>query len=120
MTARLADYIREHGADVPGFNYVAAVEQQTCEGSKHHNPQPLMVRTYDLTRRSDNRPCSPAPSSKKRAKAPVRLCAVCYDNLTVYLAMLHSRGSSTGLRRDFGNSICAMGDRAWSYWQGQG
>ena len=67
-----------------------------CEGSKHHSPTPL-VTTLVLV-----------------GEEQVPLCPTCSFNFRVYYdLMIASNGSlSWKVRREFGNLIRALGDRA--------
>lgn len=113
MTARVAQYLRTKIGDVTDFEYAAVILQRECQGSKHHQPKPLMVRSYDLAKTTSDGAL--APSSVAKATDPVLLCSTCHDNLAVFLAMMASRENSSGMRRDFSNTICTLGDRAWEH-----
>lgn len=85
----------------------------TCEGSKFHSPTPLLVRPIylsDLTVLLTN-------EGILIGEDPVYLCGVCEDNLAVYLSIRWAYDGRLPLRvkRDFGNLIHAIGDRAWEH-----
>lgn len=86
-----------------------------CEGSKHHSPSPLVIRPIYLTSLLGE----VDGSTPVRAKGLVYLCATCRDNVTVYLSILHAYDGEAPLavRRDFGNLVLALGDKAWGYRQ---
>lgn len=84
-----------------------------CEGSKHHSPTPLLVRPHHL---SDEVP-NLIGSNERTGEDLVYLCSTCADNLTVYLSVLWAYDGATphSVRRDFGNLIRDLGDRAWTH-----
>jgi hypothetical protein len=87
----------------------------TCMGSKFHSPTPLLVRPVHL---SDvvTMVASDGPWTLLNEDL-VHLCATCEDNLAVYLTIRLAYDGDTPqrVRRDFGNTIRALGDRAWAY-----
>lgn len=94
---------------------LAWLQSGDCEGSRHHSPSPLLIRPYNLTAAMDTvlGQCSPTESET------VYLCSTCKDNLTVYLSVLYAYDGAPPLavKRDFGNIIRALGDRAWNAWR---
>lgn len=84
-----------------------------CEGSKHHSPSPLLVRPYYLSAAVDE-VLDQAPREEDDL---VYLCSTCRDNLTVYLSILYaySGAAPMAVKRDFGNIIRHLGDRAWEH-----
>ena len=85
-----------------------------CEGSKFHSPAPLLVRPLYLENAlgtlfygEETRP----------GEDLVYLCGNCWDNLTVYLWILYAYNGATpyAVRRDFGNLVRDLGDRAWQH-----
>ena len=51
----------------------------------------------------------------------VWLCSTCYDNVQVFvLLMARTEGDLTWeIRREFGNRIRDLGQRAWEHYQGE-
>ena len=102
--SRLATVI----AEAPGAPWVEVdMMGVPCEGSKFHSPRPLLVRPYDLA--GDDVPLAECDK--------VNLCGICEDNLALYLGILAAYEGETpcSVRKDFGNIIRALGDRAWSH-----
>ena len=94
-------------AEAPGAPWdEAAWVGVPCEGSKFHSPRPLLVRPHDLAVGDD--PLLPEGDK-------VNLCATCGDNLSLYLGILSAYDGATpcSVRKDFGNVIRSLGDRAW-------
>lgn len=87
-----------------------------CQGSKFHSPAPLLVRPIALSDAVTVLVLEQPGSSDEEV---VRLCATCTDNLTVYLSVLAAYAGQTpqAVRRDFGNTIRSLGDRAWALHQ---
>jgi hypothetical protein len=91
---------------------LAWVSGPPCDGSKFHSPTPLIVREYYLSdvvfTMKDN---------TSLHEDPVHLCATCSDNMDVYLSILYAYDGvmPTLSRRDFGNTIRDLGDRAWAH-----
>lgn len=88
-----------------------------CEGSMHHSPSPLLIRPYYLSAAVDEVLGAPAREGDDLAQL-VYLCSTCRDNLTVYLSLLYAYSGAPPLaaKRDFGNIIRHLGDRAWAHW----
>jgi len=79
-----------------------------CEGSRYHSPTPLLVSTVPLV--------PPEWTGKGSAASPrVVLCGTCRDNLTVLQRILLAKDGDIPwqARREFGNTIRAIGDRGW-------
>ena len=92
-----------------------ALETGDCEGSVHHSPRPLLVHRYSLADPLDGillRVPEDAESDWS-----VRLCGTCTDNLGLYLTMLlmYAGAPPEAVKRDFGNPIRALGDKAWEH-----
>jgi hypothetical protein len=116
-TGRVATLLAERRVDhlLPWMNH--GVE---CDGSKFHSPRPLLVRPYDLTRLVEQVQvggAGVAPGEHIDPEALIHLCAVCFDNLTVFLSILLAYDGQTpeAVRRDFANLIRDLGDAAWSH-----
>lgn len=94
---------------------LAWLQSGDCEGSKHHSPSPLLIRPYYLS----TMVAEAVGTSTTHEEGLVYLCSTCRDNLTVYLSILYAYDGATpqAVRRDFGNIILSLGDRAWSYWE---
>lgn len=86
-----------------------------CEGSKFHNPRPLSAAPIDLAFLLELEGLEAL-----RAQDVVYLCGTCRDNLSIYLAVRLSYDGQTpqAVRRDFGNIIRELGDRAWDHYAG--
>ena len=95
---------------------LAWLQSGSCDGSKHHSPSPLLVRPYHLSAAVAH----VVGVASETEKDLVYLCSTCKDNLTVYLSILYAYDGATPLavKRDFGNLILALGDRAWAHWTG--
>lgn len=79
-----------------GLEGVPAIEQ-VCAGAKYHTPAPLLLRRYKIGRET------------------IWLCGTCQDRLAVLLHLyrLHDGKVPWPLRREFGNLIRAIGERAY-------
>ncbi len=88
----------------------------SCEGSVHHSPSPLLIRPVYLSALLDE----VLGGQARTEEDLVYLCSTCRDNVTVYLAILYaySGAAPMAVRRDFGNLILALGERAWEHWSG--
>lgn len=73
-------------------------DQATCQGSKHHSPQPLLVNEVLLANGES-----------------VLLCGTCEDNLLVLQRLLDAHNGSLPwpVRRCFGNIIRAIAESTW-------
>lgn len=101
-------------SNVGQVEYLDPLQGGDCQGSRHHSPRPLLTYRYDLSKIEAG---APAPADDEEAsEAHVDLCSTCYDNLCVYLSVLFAyRGDPhQAVRRDFGNIIRFMGERAWA------
>jgi hypothetical protein len=110
--ARIAKVVREAPGYVPGTSdWLSGLP---CEGSKFHSPRHLVVRPHYLT----NEVSLHAQDDTLLLDGDlVHLCGTCADNLSVYLTILVAYDGATPhtVRRDFGNGIRALGDRAWAH-----
>ena len=108
---RIAQVIAEAPGTLPVM--YGWVQGTACEGSKFHSPRPLLVLPHDLRNHVGLALQEPAPSESEN----VYLCGTCADNLTLYLAILLAYDGETpgSVRKDFGNTIRYLGDRAWAY-----
>lgn len=88
-----------------------------CEGSKHHSPSPLLIRPYYLSAAVDD--VLGNDGIGQGDNDLVYLCSTCRDNLTVYLSILYAYDGAPPLavKRDFGNIIRTLGERAWEHWR---
>lgn len=113
--ARIAQVVEaaRHRVAPASLEWLAGGE---CEGSKFHSPAPLLVRPVAL---GDAVATLVFEQESSTDDEPVRLCATCTDNLTVYLSVLAAYAGDTpqAVRRDFGNIIRVLGDRAWTLHQ---
>lgn len=98
--------------DLPGV--LTWLQTGDCEGSKHHSPSPLLVRPFYLSAAVDE----VLGHEPREEDDLVYLCSTCRDNLTVYLSVLYAYDGAAPLavKRDFGNIIRHLGDRAWEHW----
>ena len=111
---RIIGLLTKGSANVSLPGSLAWLQTGDCEGSKHHSPSPLLIRPYYLS----------AAVDEVRGEQPrteddlVYLCSTCWDNLTVYLSILHAYSGAVPMaaKRDFGNIIRHLGDRAWQHW----
>lgn len=73
-------------------------EETLCAGARYHSPSPLVVHEVEITDTES-----------------VFLCGTCLDNFRVYRAILeaHEGNAPWPLRREFGNLIRALVERAW-------
>ena len=87
-----------------------------CQGSKHHSPSPLVVRPVHLSTLLDE----VLEGVEREGQDLVYLCSTCRDNIIVYLSILYAYDGAAPLavRRDFGNLIVSLGNRAWTHWKG--
>lgn len=117
--ARIAQVVAEAPAGTVPFGLREPLLERwngrVCEGSKFHSPTPLLVRLVFL---SDmvTMMVSDGPWTLKYEDT-VCLCAVCADNLHLYLAIrvAYEGEMPKMIRRDFGNIIQVLGDRAWEH-----
>jgi hypothetical protein len=82
----------------------ASVEfDEICEGSKHHSPQPLLLRKISLVPWDG----IDFPS--------VWICGICADNLAVFQHFLDKFDGEIPwvIQRQFGNSIRSLGKEGW-------
>ena len=95
----------------PGDGWVA------CEGSKFHSPTPMVTKPYWMSGAVEY--ALDGTHAKKIGDA-VPLCGTCSSNLTVILRLMAATdgGLPWEVRREFGNTIRALADRAWSYYIG--
>lgn len=77
---------------------------EECVGAKFHSPTPRVTRVYDLAQGAG------LVDEGDAAKDPVRLCAVCHDNLIIFL-MLVRGGCDWEVKRQFGNRIRGLAKR---------
>lgn len=105
---RVKTVLREapRGADVALLGNLGG----ECEGSKFHNPRPLTVSPFNLT--------TAIEIPEFALSDMVNLCGTCRDNLKVYLTVRYEYDGDTpqAVRRDFGNTIRELGDRAWAHY----
>lgn len=112
---RIAEVLIQSRSEV-AVSYADWITGSPCEGSKFHSPTPILVRPHDLAyevqRMIDWPPLATTPEQDV-----VYLCSTCSDNLTVYLSVLYAYDGATpqSVRRDFGNIIRSLGDRAWQH-----
>jgi hypothetical protein len=88
----------------------------TCQGSKFHSPTPLLVRPIylsDLVILVADSVINAPPLHEDK----VFLCATCEDNIAVYVTIKWAYDGMVPkkIKRDFGNIIHDLGDRAWEY-----
>lgn len=109
---RIAQVISEAPGWVPGTS--DWLKGQPCEGSKFHSPKPLLVRPHYL---SDAMALIVPEEVALIKEELLHLCSTCSDNLSVYLTILFAYDGVIPkmVRRDFGNTIRDLGDRAWEY-----
>lgn len=90
---------------------VNASAEWICLGATYHSPRPLFLIEAPLI---------PAdwPDAPKNVETVV-LCGTCYDNLTVYEALLYEYDGEVpwSLRREIGNMTRALGDQGWRLYQ---
>ena len=93
---------------------LAWLQTGDCEGSLHHSPSPLLIRPYYLSA-AVQEVLGDEPSTEDEL---IYLCSTCRDNLTVYLSVLYAYNGAPpmAVKRDFGNIIRHLGDRAWLHW----
>lgn len=109
---RIAQVIEEAPGYVPGTS--EWLKGHPCEGSKFHSPVPLLVRRHYL---SDLMAMIDPGIVEPIQEEPLYLCSTCQDNLAVYLTVFYAYDGVIPkmVRRDFGNLIRDLGDRAWEY-----
>lgn len=110
VRAVLAD--APHGSLLTMPNAPASlVAANECEGSKFHNPRPMVAHPVNLASIFE-------PPEHIGQHDVVYLCGTCRDNLQAYLAVRDSYDGQTpgATRRWFGNLIRDLGDRAWDHY----
>lgn len=108
---RIASVLAGAASPAPVLSWLTGGE---CQGSKFHSPTPLLVRPHHLSEEV-NRVAHGIDVAD--GSDLVYLCSTCADNLTVYLSVLWAYDGATphSVRRDFGNVIRDLGDRAWAH-----
>lgn len=85
-------------------------DQADCEGSRFHSPTPMVTKMVRLI------PDAWSPMASAQHSPRVYLCGTCADNLTVLQQIIaaHRGQVPWKVRREFGNTIRALGERGWS------
>ncbi len=80
-----------------------------CQGAKFHSPAPLLVNEVPLV----------SPLLGEATEDVVWLCPTCATNLYVYqFLMVATEGKMEwAVKREFGNLIRALGNKAWEQTQ---
>lgn len=109
-------------AQVGGLDLIGVLtERQECQGSVFHSPRPLIVRCYWIGEFEGEGPYLLPNDEETQIDRPcVWLCGVCSHNLQVFLLLMRKTKGAMGwlARREFGNQIRALGQKAWEDYEG--